>query len=75
MSHGEIARSVMYMSVTYDLQAYALRHLHVLRMWAGSDPPTRFEHAYNDFVQEVTGAEFGRGVRNPFVDRPALVEE
>jgi deoxyribonuclease-1 len=64
---GEIARAYFYMSVQYrfpiseDLEDR-------LRMWHLKDPPNRWEEERN------TSIEIVQGNRNPFIDRPELVE-
>ncbi len=64
---GEIARAHFYFAVRYDLQIPPLEEA-VLRDWHCEDPPDLRELIRNDLVENE------QQNRNPFVDRPRLVE-
>jgi len=66
ISRGDIARSILYMVLTYGIDELYNRHVDTLVHWAKVDPATAWELAFNAWVH-------GRlGVRNPFIDTPEL---
>lgn len=61
-SRGDIARSILYMLLAYDINELYNRHVNTLVHWAKLDEPQPWELAYNDWV-------FSRlNIRNPFID-------
>jgi endonuclease I len=64
---GDIARGMFYMSVRYGMPMADTMEAD-LRVWNLSDPPDAREQLRND------GAEAAQGNRNPFIDRPDLVD-
>lgn len=51
-SRGDIARSVLYMTVIYDLDELYQVHLTTLLRWAQQDQPMAWEKSYNQWVQD-----------------------
>jgi len=64
---GDVARGMLYMSVRYEMPLEDVMEA-ALRIWNQADPPDDRERTRND------GAEAAQGNRNPFVDRPDLVQ-
>jgi len=67
LRRGDIARGMFYMSVRYDMPMEDAMEAD-LRVWNLSDPPDARERLRND------GTEAAQGNRNPFIDRPDLVD-
>ncbi len=65
---GDVARGIFYMAVRYDMPLEDPMETD-LRAWNAEDPPDDWERARNDAI------EAAQGNRNPFVDRPDLVEK
>jgi endonuclease/exonuclease/phosphatase family metal-dependent hydrolase len=68
-SQGDIARAILYMLLVYEIDELYLDHLNTLVHWAKVDMPSKWELAYNDWVQQT------HGIRNPFIDTPAHTME
>jgi endonuclease I len=64
---GDIARAHFYFAVRYDLNIPPAEEV-VLREWHCADPPDLEELIRNDLVENA------QQNRNPFVDRPRLVD-
>ncbi len=64
---GDFARAYFYMSYQYKLPLPEERE-DVLRRWHLEDPPDAWEETRNSMIEVV------QGNRNPFIDRPELVE-
>jgi len=64
---GDVARGLFYMAVRYDM-ALEDEMEAALRGWHVADPPDARERSRNDAIDAA------QGNRNPFVDRPDLVE-
>jgi len=63
-TRGDIARALLYMTLTYGIDELYNRHLDTLVHWAKVDPPSAWELAYNEWT-------FNRlGIRNPFIASP-----
>jgi endonuclease/exonuclease/phosphatase family metal-dependent hydrolase len=63
-TRGDIARSILYMTLVYGIDELYNRHLETLVHWAKVDPPSAWEIAFNEWV-------FARlGIRNPFIAPP-----
>ena len=62
---GDIARSLMYFSIKYNLPIDTVEES-ALRNWHHSDPVSQFEIRRNNIVHEY------QGTRNPFIDFPEL---
>ncbi|MDP2522281.1 endonuclease [Neptunomonas phycophila] len=63
-TRGDIARALLYMTLTYGIDELYNRHLDTLVHWAKVDPPSAWELAYNEWI-------FNRlGIRNPFIASP-----
>lgn len=62
---GELARSLLYMSVSYDLPIRG--SLDVLVDWHRNDPPSDEERWRNNLIEDLQGS------RNPFIDYPHIV--
>ncbi|WP_315983684.1 endonuclease [Aliamphritea spongicola] len=60
-SQGDIARSILYMCLIYDINELYGEHLNIYRRWAKVDPPNIWELKYNEWVHQKLG------IRNPFV--------
>ncbi len=57
---GDIARSLLYMSITYDLPLKGMGSM--LIKWHRQDPPSFHELWRNDLIEKI------QGTRNPFID-------
>lgn len=69
ISRGDIARSILYMVMTYGIDELYNRHLETLVHWAKVDPATPWELAFNAWVH-------GRfGIRNPLIDEPTVANQ
>ena len=64
---GDVARGMLYMAVRYGMSLDDAMES-ALRAWNLADPPDDRERARNDAIEAV------QGNRNPFVDRPDLVD-
>ena len=64
-SKGELARSILYMAVSYDLPIRG--SLDDLVAWHRTDPPDDEERWRNNLIEDL------QGNRNPFVDYPETV--
>jgi deoxyribonuclease-1 len=62
---GDVARSLLYMMVFYDLPVHG--SLPVLLSWHKQDPPDDAERWRNTMIEEL------QGTRNPFIDYPMIV--
>lgn len=64
---GDVARALFYFSVRYE---HRIGHgeEEILRRWHATDPPDAVERRRNARVEGI------QGNRNPFIDRPALVD-
>lgn len=63
-NRGDIARSILYMLLVYEIDELYNRHIDTLIHWAKLDSPSAWEIAYNNWVYTR------RGIRNPFIDSP-----
>lgn len=63
-NRGDIARSILYMLLVYEIDELYNRHIETLVHWAKIDSPSAWEIAYNNWVYAR------RGIRNPFIDQP-----
>jgi hypothetical protein len=63
---GNVARSMFYFSVRYEMKIDAVEEI-FLKFWHMLDPVDAKEKARNDMIQKV------QNNRNPFVDEPELV--
>lgn len=61
-NRGDIARSLLYMLLIYEIDELYNRHVDTLVHWAKIDSPSAWEVAYNNWVQQRLG------IRNPFID-------
>ncbi|MEZ5536317.1 MAG: endonuclease [Thiolinea sp.] len=61
-NRGDIARSLLYMLLTYEIDELYNRHIDTLVHWAKIDSPSAWEVAYNNWVHQRLG------IRNPFID-------
>ncbi|MDX8366525.1 endonuclease [Cytobacillus sp. IB215665] len=52
VSRGNIARTMLYMMLVYNIQELHMDHLHTYRYWAKCDPPEVWEIEYNAWVLE-----------------------
>jgi deoxyribonuclease-1 len=64
---GEIARSLFYMHVEYDLNLKGM--LPMLKRWNAEDPPSANERWRNNRIEEL------EGVRNKFIDDHRLADQ
>ena len=64
---GEIARAMFYMQQEYGVKIFR-RQAELLRRWHRRDPPDAMERIRNDRIERL------QGNRNPFIDRPELVQ-
>lgn len=60
---GTIARSLMYMSLCYDLRIWSLNEVRAFRLWMLEQPPQSWERDYDQWVDDRWQ------IRNPFNDR------
>lgn len=65
---GDLARAVLYVSLTYGLKVPAEEEA-ALRLWHRADPVSPEERARSEAVSRL------QGNRNPLVDAPELVEQ
>ena len=61
-NRGDIARSLLYMLLTYEIDELYNRHVDTLVHWAKIDSPIAWEVSYNNWVHKRLG------IRNPFID-------
>jgi deoxyribonuclease-1 len=64
---GDIARSLFYMHVEYDLDLKGM--LPMLKRWNAADQPNEAERARNDRIEKI------QKTRNKFIDKPQLAAE
>ncbi|OZG70688.1 endonuclease I [Hahella sp. CCB-MM4] len=64
---GDIARSLLYMHVTYDLPLYG--DLNQLKRWNRIDPPSPAEIERNNQIREIQGND------NPFIVNPEAADD
>ena len=67
LARGNIARSLLYMNLRYGLDL-APEIIEMLGQWHRDDPPSNQEIDRNNKIESI------QGVRNPFIDNPALLE-
>ncbi len=60
-TQGDIARSILYMCLLYNIEELYGEHLNVYRNWAKLDPPNIWELKYNDWIYKKFK------IRNPLV--------
>jgi len=65
-TRGDIARGILYMLLIYEIDELYSEHIKTLVHWAKVDMPSRWELAYNEWVQER------HGIRNPLIDKPEI---
>jgi deoxyribonuclease-1 len=61
---GDIARSLFYMHIEYDLDLKGM--LRMLKRWNAADPPNAQERSRNNQIEKL------QGTRNQFIDSPQL---
>ncbi|MCK1989226.1 endonuclease [Lysinibacillus fusiformis] len=61
VSRGNVARTMLYMFLVYNVQELFKEHLNSYIYWCKSDPPTQWELEYNQWVFEK------HKIKNPFV--------
>ena len=64
---GDIARSLFYMHVEYELDLKGM--LPMLKRWHAADPPNAHERWRNNQIEKL------EGIRNRFIDDPTLVDQ
>src|SRR6266550_1739451 len=64
---GEIARSLLYMHVEYDLDLMGM--LPMLKRWNMALPPNAQERSRNNRIEQL------EGIRNQFIDKPQLAAD
>lgn len=64
---GDIARSLFYMHVEYELDLKDM--LSMLKRWHGADPPNAHERWRNNQLEKL------EGIRNRFIDDRTLVDQ
>ena len=64
---GEIARTLFYMHVEYELPLNGM--LPMLKRWNTADPPKQYERWRNKAIEVL------QGIRNRFIDDPTLIAE
>lgn len=64
---GDIARSLFYMRVEYELDLKGM--LPMLKRWHVADPPNVHERWRNNQIEKL------EGIRNQFIDKPMLVDQ
>ncbi|MCY8527025.1 endonuclease [Bacillus atrophaeus] len=62
ISRGNVARTMLYMFLTYNVQELFEEHLNTYIYWAKSDPLTYWEIEFNQWVHEK------HKIKNPFCD-------
>jgi len=68
IARGNLARSIFYMSVEYDLPIEA-RLIPLLKAWNRSDRVSADERRRNNLIEAI------QGTRNPFIDDPDSVDQ
>ncbi len=68
LSKGNIARSILYMHKQYELPI-TNELLQTLKLWNRQDPPSEQEADRNNKIEQL------QGQRNPYIDKPMLVEK
>jgi deoxyribonuclease-1 len=63
---GDIARSLFYMHVEYELDLKGM--LPMLKRWSGKDPPNAHERWRNNQIERL------QAIRNRFIDDRALAD-
>ena len=63
-TRGDIARSILYMVLTYEINELYDEHLQTLIHWAKVDSPQPWELRYNEWVKAK------HEISNPFIDTP-----
>jgi deoxyribonuclease-1 len=61
---GDIARSLFYMRMEYGLDLKGMTPM--LKQWNIADPPNTHERSRNNLIEKL------QGIRNKFIDQPAL---
>lgn len=64
---GDIARSLFYMHVEYELDLKGM--LPMLKRWHSADPPNAHERWRNNQIEKL------EGIRNRFIDDRTLVDQ
>jgi deoxyribonuclease-1 len=64
---GDIARSLFYMHVEYELDFKGM--LPMLKRWHRADPPNAHERWRNKQIEKL------QGIRNQFIDKPMLADQ
>ena len=64
---GDIARSLFYMHVEYELDLKGM--LPMLKRWHAADPPNAHERWRNNQIEKL------EGIRNRFIDDRTLVDQ
>lgn len=60
-TQGDLARSILYMCLVYNISELYGEHLNIYRNWAKLDPPNIWELKYNEWVKDTFG------IKNPLV--------
>lgn len=68
-TRGQIARSVLYMSLLYSFKVFYPEDVDVLVKCARADPPSETEKQYNEYVSAR------KGINNPFISTPELIND
>lgn len=63
-NRGDVARSLLYMLLVYEIDELYNDHISTLVHWAKIDSPSAWELAYNQWIYSKLG------IRNPFIDTP-----
>lgn len=65
MTRGDVARSILYMCIIYDLFDLYQCNLETLLAWAKNDKPSLWEIKYNEWIWK------NHSIRNPFIQYPS----
>ena len=65
---GDVARSIFYMSIEYNLPIALGGELELFKLWNHFDPPSAEDKLRNDLIERL------QGTRNKFIDNPDLAE-
>jgi hypothetical protein len=68
-SRGDVARSLLYMMLTYPLSGIYVEHHATLIKWARQDRPSRVELEYNAWVSKQWR------IQNPLIQNPDLLKD